>query len=367
MFTMSAISLCVYLPAFSRVFERVVMDTDAALAAKRSKLYHLTQFLRHCFDRVVFIHLPFSTSRAFRVMRFSSIAFYRIICVESENFMKKNDLTVIVLAKNEEKNIGRCLESVRDIADRIVVVDSGSTDSTVKIAKDYGADVFFHEFINYAEQFNWALDNVAISTKWVFRFDADEEITPELKKEIVEELNKHSDDDMNAFIMKYKIFFLNKFLKHGGAYPFKKITIFKYGHARFEKKQMNEHVYLLNGRIGTFKNDCLHYDFKDLDSFVKKHNWYATREVGDYFDTLAGSNEDKDIYGTAKKAKRIKHRFYYKLPLFFRARLLYIYKYYFKFGFLDGKPGKIYALIQTYFYRTIVDSKIYEKKQNARK
>lgn len=274
----------------------------------------------------------------------------------------KCDLTVIVLTKNEEKNISRCLQSVFDIAKKIVVVDSGSTDSTLEIAKSFGASIYFHSFINYADQFNWAIDNTDVQTRWVFRFDADEQLTPELKREIVEQLNQHMDDDVNAFLMKYKIFFLGRFLKHGGVYPFKKITIFKHGHARFEKKQMNEHMYLLDGRIIELKNDCNHFDFKDLDSFIQKHNWYATRETADYFETIYKSNEDKDVYKTAKKAKKAKHGFYYKMPLFIRAKLYYIFRYYFKFGFLDGKPGKIYALLQAYFYRVIVDAKIYEKR-----
>lgn len=273
----------------------------------------------------------------------------------------KCDLTVIVLTKNEEKNLKRCLDSVFDIAKRIIVVDSGSTDCTIEIAKSYGASIYSHTFVNYADQFNWALDNTGIQTTWVFRFDADEQLTPDLKNEIIDQLRQHANDDVNAFLMKYKIFFLGKFLKHGGVYPFKKITIFKYDHARFEKKQMNEHMYILDGKLAEFKNDCNHFDFKDLDSFIQKHNWYATRETMDYFETINKTNEDRDTYKTAKKAKKAKHGFYYKLPLFFRAKLFYIYRYYFKLGFLDGKPGKIYALLQAYFYRVIVDAKIYEK------
>lgn len=274
----------------------------------------------------------------------------------------RSDLTVIILTKNEEKNLSKCIQSVIDFAERVVVVDSGSIDRTVEIAKEYNADVFFHVFDNYADQFNWAIDNVNIKTKWVFRLDADEQVPEPLKNEIEQELIKHSDDNVNAFLMRYKIYFMGKFLKHGGVYPFKKITIFKTNKARFEKRKMNEHICLIDGTIGEFKEDGNHFDFKDIDSFVLKHNWYATREVSDYFDTLNKRNEDKKVYKNAQKAKRIKNGFYYKLPLFLRAKLYYIYRYYFKFGFLDGKPGKIYALMQAYFYRTIVDAKIYEQK-----
>ena len=141
-----------------------------------------------------------------------------------------SDITAIILTKNEEVNIKRCIESITGLANRIVVVDSGSTDKTIEIAEKMGAEIYRHEpFEHYAKQFNWALDNVNIKTKWVYRIDADEVVTPELKKEIIEACKEHSNDDVNGLVMKFKIFFMGRFLKHGGIYPFYNLTIFKYG------------------------------------------------------------------------------------------------------------------------------------------
>lgn len=270
-----------------------------------------------------------------------------------------NDITAIILTKNEEVNIERCIKSINKRIKKIIVLDSYSNDNTVKIAKKLGAKIYQHEFQNYALQFNYALDNIQIDTKWVFRLDADEVVTSELLDEIENKIKIHSNDDINGFLMKYKLIFMGKFLKHGGCYPFVKMTIWKKEFGRFEERDFGEHVVLKEGKYETFKNDCLHYDFKNITAFIDKHNWYATREKNDYFDRI--SMQQKELYKQANKVKKIRDNFYYKLPLFFRAKLIYIYKYYFKLGFLDGKEGKIYAFIQTYFYRFAVDAKIFER------
>ena len=273
-----------------------------------------------------------------------------------------NDITAIILTKNEEVNIRRCIESIIGLADRIVVVDSGSTDNTITIAEELGAEVYRNEpFVHYARQFNWALDNVDIRTKWVFRIDADEAVTPELKEEILQACKDHSDDDVNGLVMRFKVCFMGRFLKHGGIYPFYNLTIFKYGTGRYEDRAMGEHVVLSDGRTVELKNDCLHFDFKDLTSWINKHNWYATREVSDYFETLSQRQAETTLYREAEKTKKLRDGFYYKLPKFMRAKLYYWYRYYFKLGFLDGKAGRVHAFLQAYWYRFLVDAKIMER------
>lgn len=270
-----------------------------------------------------------------------------------------NDITAVILTKNEELNIKRCICSVVNFVDRIVVVDSGSTDRTREIAGQLGAEIYEHPFKHYADQFNWALDNTAIKTTWVYRIDADEAVPEKLREEIIEECHAHRTDNINGFLMKHRLHFLGKDLLHGGAYPFIKMTIFKPAYARFENRAMGEHVVLSTGEYITLKNDCIHYDFKDLTNFIEKHNSYATREVFDYY----GRREilQAGLYVQAEKTKHMRDGFYYRLPMFFRAKFYYWYRYYLQLGFLDGKPGRIYAFLQAYMYRYIVDAKIYEK------
>ena len=280
-----------------------------------------------------------------------------------------SDITAIILTKNEEVNITRCITSVKGWVNRVVVVDSGSTDNTVRLAEGLGAEVFHHEpFVHYASQFNWALDNVRVKTKWVYRIDADEEVTPELAAEIKENCKLHHDDDVNGFIMKFKIAFMGKFLKHGGMYQFYNLTIFKYGIGRYEDRALGEHVILSEGRAIDLMNDCLHFDFKNLDAWINKHNWYATREVADYYATRNKGQEDPNkLYPEARKTSKLRDRLYYRMPKFVRAKLYFWYRYYLRLGFLDGRAGYVHAFLQAYWFRFLVDAKIMEHEINNTK
>lgn len=280
-----------------------------------------------------------------------------------------NNITAIILTKNEEVNIVRCINSVKSYVDRIVVVDSGSTDKTVELAINLGADIYYNSpFTNYATQFNWAIDNVDIRTKWVYRIDADEFVTPELGEEIVTACRTHADDDVNGFVMRFKIFFMGRFLTHGGMYPFYNLTVFKYGFGRYEERAMGEHIILTEGRTIDLKNDCLHYDFKSLDAWISKHNWYATREVADYFMVRTKGQVDANmLYHEARKTSKLRDEIYYKLPKFLRAKFYFWYRYYIKLGFLDGEAGYVHAFLQAYWYRFLVDAKILEKEIKGKK
>ena len=278
--------------------------------------------------------------------------------------MIKSSITCIVLVKNEELNIRRCLESIKDLAERIVVVDSGSTDSTISICEEFNCDIFYHEFENYGNQINWAIDNTSINTKWIYRIDADEVVTEKLKDEILVRTKKHENDSVNGFIMKFNIFFLGKFLKYGESSIYN-LVIFKNGLGRYTDRMMGEHVELSEGTAENLKNPCLHYDCKSLSVWINKHNWYSNREVIDYFERRQGEcQNNENYYKTASKSASLRDRLYYKLPYFLRAHLYFIYRYYFKLGFLDGRPGRAYCFLQAYWYRFLVDAKIIENKLN---
>lgn len=272
------------------------------------------------------------------------------------------DITAIILTKNEEKNIENCIKSILNFARRIVVVDSGSTDKTVDIAKNLGAEIYTHTFINYATQFNWALENTSISTKWCLRLDADERFTPQLCEVLERQMEVHENDDVNGFVLEAWLFFMGKCLKYGGSRK-KKLMVFKTGKGYIENRNMDEHTILTDGTALEINEKFLHYDFKDLTTYINKLNWYASREVLDYFE-----NENKDDLQNPeiRRTRRMKFGFYYKLPMFLRAWMLFIFNYYLKGGFLNGKEGYIYTYMYSRFYRTLVDAKIYEQLKNPK-
>lgn len=276
------------------------------------------------------------------------------------------DVTIVILTKNEEVNLPDCLESVKGFAKRCVVVDSGSIDQTQKIAETFGADFYYHPFENYARQFNWALDNTNITTKWTFRLDADERLTPKLCEELTQLMKEHADDDVNGISMEASLFFMGKEMKHGGPQK-RKLMLFKTGMARIEDRKMDEHTILSSGIAIDCREKFLHYDFKDMSFWINKLNWYATREMQDYFEFINGKDasinaNDKEI----NKIRNIKFGVYYKFPKFLRCWLMFVYAYVFQLGFLDGKEGFMYHWTYHRFYRTLVDCKIMEQELNPK-
>ncbi|MFR4995791.1 MAG: glycosyltransferase family 2 protein [Clostridium paraputrificum] len=276
------------------------------------------------------------------------------------------DITFIILTKNEEINIKDCISSIQGFAKRIVIIDSYSTDKTCEIAKSMGADIYTHPFENYARQFNWGIDNTDISTKWTFRLDADERLTPELCKELLDIIDNHGDDNVNGVTMEAWLYFMGRKIKHGGPQK-RKLMMFKTGIGRIEERKMDEHTILSSGTAISCKEKFIHYDFKDMTFWINKLNWYATREMQDYFDYINGKNaeinaEDKEI----KSIRNKKFGVYYKFPIFIRCWLMFVYTYIFQLGFLDGKEGFIYHWMYHRWYRSLVDAKIFEQMKNPK-
>lgn len=269
------------------------------------------------------------------------------------------DITAIILTKNEEVNIGQCIDSMRGVVKRIVVIDSFSSDNTVEIAKEKGAEVYQHPFENYARQYMYGVETAAADTVWTLRIDADERLTDESSLELQKLCDENMDTEVTGIILRFKKNFLGKDLYHGGVYPWKKMNCYKTKMGVIEDRKMDEHIVLSSGSVVEMKSDCLHFDFKSLEYFVNKHNWYSSRETVDYFENLVMKKNKVDL----DFKTWFKMNFYYKLPIGTRAHFYYIYRYYLKGGFLDGKEGKIYAFLQAYWYRYLVDAKIYECKK----
>ena len=262
-------------------------------------------------------------------------------------------------------NLAKCLKSVEGLVSEIIIVDSGSTDRTKEIAERYGAKFVVHEFKNQADQFNWALENVEIKGDWVMRLDADEEILPELKEEIKKKLESLG-DEICGVVLKRRVYFMGKWIKHGGYYPTCLMRIFRKGTGMSENREMDEHLILKTGKEVIFENDFIDDNRKDLTFWIAKHNGYASREaratLGKQVDSLEGSFSGSQ----AEKKRWLKEKVYNNFPLFVRPFFYYIYRYIFRFGFLDGKEGFIFHFLQAFWYRFLVDAKIYEDKKRKK-
>lgn len=269
------------------------------------------------------------------------------------------DLTVIIMTYNEEINIVDCIKSVKSIAKRIVVMDSFSKDKTVELAQKCGAEVYQHIFETHAKQYKHAVKISDIKTKWILRIDADERLTVDSSSELEKICNENMESDVTGVVVRFKKNFLGKDLYHGGVYPWKKLICYKNGKGDIEDRAMDEHIVVFEGKTVELRNDSLHFDFKSLEAWTTKHNWYSSKEAADYRNEIVEKNSEEQ-----KNVKTwFKMHVYYKLPIGMRAHIYYLYRYYIKFGFLDGREGKIYAFLQAYWYRYLVDAKIYESEK----
>ena len=275
------------------------------------------------------------------------------------------DLSVIILTYNEELHIRRCLENVTDIAQQIFVIDCFSTDKTEEIAKSYpNVAVLQNKWVNYATQFNWALNNAPIKTKWVLRLDADEYLTEELKQELQSRLPSLS-DNYTGIILPLRRVFLGRTIRRGMP-QVKLLRLFQYGKARSEVRQMDEHIQLLSGEAIEFKHEFADDNLNDLSWWTRKHVGYAIREAADLLDIEYGftSNAKNELEGQAATQRALKYR-YAKMPLFWRAFFYFCIRYFLKGGMLEGKVGFLWCFLQGWWYRTLVDALIFEIKQKT--
>jgi len=277
------------------------------------------------------------------------------------------DISAIILTFNEEMHIKRCLNNISSLVKDIFIIDSYSTDRTLEIAKEYeNVTILQNRWVNYATQFNWGLKNAPIKTEWVIRLDADEYLLPELVEELEQKM-PHLEEGITGITLKRRHIFLGKWMRRG-TYPVKLLRIFKANKAICEERFMDEHIQLLEGTSVEMEYDFVDHNLNNISWWANKHVGYAIREAVDLLDIefdLTGSAADDDGRNINKQAldKRKKKHKYAKQPLFWRSFAYFCYRYIFKLAFLEGKEGFLWSFMQGWWYRTLVDAKIFEIKK----
>ena len=278
-------------------------------------------------------------------------------------------ISVIIPVRNEARNLPRCLDSLRD-AGEVFVIDSQSTDETDAIAESFGAKVIqFHYRGGWPKKRQWAMDTLPIAYDWILLLDADEVVTPELSREIRQAIqNPH----VAGYRICLQLYFLGKLLRHCDA-SFWKLSLFRKGQARFECRlkdqdssmadmEIHKHV-VADGPAAELRNPLVHHNVESLSRYIQKHDEYSNWEAR----VLSRSDESADelrasLFGTQAQRRRWLKRKLYRLPG--SPVLLFLYRYVFRLGFLDGVPGLIYCTFQAVqMFHT--KAKIYELR-NAR-
>lgn len=281
----------------------------------------------------------------------------------------KLPVTAIVMTLNEKLNLEACLTSVSEFIDEIIIVDCFSTDNTREIAKKYTTKIYQNKWINYSQQYIWAINNTEIKNKWVLRLDADERWTKEGFEELRDIIEK---DKADGVYVKMKIFFMGSWIKHGGFYPNYFLRVYKKSKGKMEDRWMDEHINVAGSTVVS-SIDVIESNYdrqKNISLWTDKHNKYSTREAIEFLiqkhklkqlDTVA------KFWGNKTERKRwFKEKAYFRMPLFIRPFLYYIHRYVFKLGFLDGKEGFIFHYLHAFWYRFLVDVKVYQIERLAK-
>ena len=270
----------------------------------------------------------------------------------------KSDITAIILTYNEEKHIERCILSIKEIVKKIIVVDSFSNDNTVDIAKKNNAEIFKNNFVNQSRQVNWALKNVKFSTKWILRIDADEILTEELKKKMSEKINIEN-HEISGISFNRKVRFFNKDINFGGVSPHKTLRLWQANKGKCEEAWMDEQI-IVNGKVQHINEYLIDSNLNGFSWWLEKHKKYAIREAINFLINKKNMNQSMQPEDQSKINKYYKLKVYYKLPIFIRPFLLFIYNYFLKLGFLSSWQGLVFYFFQVMWFRLMVDVNIHQ-------
>lgn len=267
-------------------------------------------------------------------------------------------LCVIVLTKNEEIHLGRCLASVNPLQASVLVIDSFSDDGTEAISKSHGATFVTNKFVNQAQQFNFALSLLNTDVQWVLRIDADEYLTNELVQNIRGAILGF--DRYAGYSFKRRMTFGRKIMRHGGVFPVEVVRLFRHGKGVCEERWMDEHI-VVDGPVGSLEGELIDDSLKSLTWWIQKHNIYSNREAVEVLKLKYGSkSSEKSIAGSAGLKRFIKDHVYSKLPVVPKVLAYFLYRYLFRLGFLDGKEGFAFHFLQGFWYRYLVEVKVQE-------
>jgi glycosyltransferase involved in cell wall biosynthesis len=231
-------------------------------------------------------------------------------------------LSVCIITYNEETNIARTIDSVKGIADEMIVVDSGSTDKTIELARARGAKIFVEEWRGFAKQKNAAMAKA--TGDWILSLDADEEVSPELAANIQKLLKSGgAAPGFDGYMVGRKNLYLNRWLKRSGYYPDRKLRLVRRGRGEFEDRAVHESMHT-TGKIGRLEGDLIHHAYATLESFIDHANRYSS--LGGQME----ASERKVGFSIAN--------------IVLRPLGAFIHRYFFRLGFLDGREGLLVHL-----------------------
>jgi glycosyltransferase involved in cell wall biosynthesis len=271
---------------------------------------------------------------------------------------EKVKLAVLIPTLNEERNLATALASCA-FADQRVVLDSFSQDRTEIIAKEQGAEFIQHRFENYSQQKNWALDNLAWRHRWIFILDADERFTPELAAEVSQVVQ--GGGKQSGYYVNRRLIFLGRWIKHCGWYPNWNLRLFQLGQAHYDGRPVHEHM-VVDGSVGYLEHDLIHEDRKGLEDYLARHNRYSSLEARARPVAVRERVNLSDLRHPVKVKRALRQWGWPLVPT--KPLAMFMYLYVLRAGFLDGRAGLIFSLLQA-MQELHVNLKIEELKRDG--
>ena len=284
--------------------------------------------------------------------------------------------SVIILTFNSADSLPATLASVAALSDDIHIVDSGSTDATLDIARAANAHILNHPFTNYGTQRNWAIDSIAPRYSWQLHLDADERLTPKLRAQILALPESPLVNNLPAegFFLPRYLQFMGRLLRHNLA-PTWHMRLFLNGAGRCEQREYDQH-FLCSGLTARLTHAMIDDIRMPLTEWTHRHNRWADAEVREILRQREARRQSQSspgqpkldqvqpsLLGNSIQRKRALRAYYDNFPLFVRPFALFLYRYLLMGGFLDGTEGLIFCILQTLWFRFLIDAKLYEATQ----
>ena len=280
------------------------------------------------------------------------------------------NITALIITKNEEIHIERCINNIKKLVSDVLIIDSFSNDNTIEITKKLNIKFIQNKFINHAKQFNFGLSQLSQDTDWVLKIDADEILTSSLIAEIKNKLPQ-LDKNINGIYIKRHLVFQDTLIKYGRLSPVRLLRLFRFQKGKCDNRWVDEKI-KVEGKTVQFKEYIIDQNLKSLSEWIRKHDRYSSAEALNYllikYNSSFNNIEQSQLNFETLSVVRLKSRnLYAKLPLIIRAFIIFSYRYFFCLGFLHGKAGLIYFFLQSLWYRILVDAKILEVEKLIKK
>ena len=284
-----------------------------------------------------------------------------------------HQFSIVILTFNEEQHLPRLLNSIKGLNAPVFILDSGSTDKTLNIAVEFGAQVLYNKFENHPKQWDFALKNFDIKTPWTIGLDADQIVLPELFEKLKNFRDADIPKDVNGIYFNRKNYFKGRWLKHGGYFPKYLLKMFRTGIGYSDTNENMDHRFIVPGKTIIWENGYIKEENlkeNEIGFWITKHNRYSdlvAQEEIERRNKLRTQSINPRFFGSPDERIAFLKKIWWSLPLFARPFLYFFYRFIFQLGILDGKEGWIFHYLQAFWFRLVVDIKIWElKKKNVK-